>query len=680
MVHVNPALAIALVAALLVLAIALAYVRRRMAGGGLRMDIGGATPRAAGGSDASPETSFHNRINGVRAFVASILAVLLARIYGMQLIATDEYASQAESNRTRTVTTSAPRGRILDRNEVELVSNRASLTVAAKVEVLDDEVEMQLLANLIGMPYLAVRRKIQNTNEGAQSMRTVASDVSRRVVAYIGEHPYLFGGVEVQERTERLYPNGSLAAHVLGYTGTISQEQLEWSEDPRNDSGMTYEAGDVVGQAGVEYQYESVLQGIRGEQVVYVDAYGTVLDQTTSIDPQSGSDVVLTLDATIQRAAEESLTRVITSIRDSGNKECNAGAAVAIDVTNGEIIALASAPSYNPSVFTGGISHDDWERLSSEDAASPLLNRVVSGQYPSASTIKPFGVMAAIDSGIADEGSGFYCTGYWTGFGEEYGQYCYNHDGHGAMNLETGITYSCDVVFYEIGKGFYLSDSPEGLQETYRRWGLGSLTGIDLPSEEAGRVPDAEWKWNYWDTSPDDAREWQGGDSTNLSIGQGDILVTPLQMACAYAGIATRGTIWRPHVLKGVRSSTGSGTVIKHSPEIERSVTEKPSTYDLVYRGLDGVIYVESAAQAEHFTNMRERVAGKTGTAERPNVTQPTGWFVAFVPSDDPKYAIASVIEQGGYGSNSAMYVVRDIMGAIYNEPDTSNAVDQTGA
>ena len=672
--------ALAIVGAALVVALGVVlFVRRRQLRDAFKLDIGNAVPTAAGGSDTSTETGFHRRLVGLQIFSGTIIGVLIARLWSMQLVASDDYARQAESNRTRTVTTSAPRGRILDRNGVELVTNRPCLAVSAAPEVVDDEVEMQLLANLIGMPYLAVRRKIQNQNEGAQSKRTVAVDVSRRVVAYIDEHPYLFDGVAVEERTERLYPNGSLAAHVLGYTGTISQEELEWSEDPRNTEGIKYSAGDIVGQAGVEYQYESVLQGIRGEQVVYVDAYGSVLASSASIEPQSGSDVVLTIDSKVQRQAEESLARVINDIRAAGNKECNAGCAVAMDVTNGEIIALASAPTYNPSVFTGGISYDDWERLSSESSASPLMNRVVSGLYPSASTIKPLGALAALDYNIATPETSFYCSGYWTGFGDDFGQYCWDHYGHGGMNHQTGITYSCDVVFYEIGKGFYVSDTPEGLQATYRAWGLGSETGVDLPSEEAGRVPDAEWKWNYWDTEPDDVRQWQGGDSTNLSIGQGDILVTPLQMCCVYAGLATRGTMWRPHVLKSVRSSTGSGTVIEHSPEITRSVSEDSSAFDLVQRGLEGVIYEESAAQAEHFTNMSETVAGKTGTAERAG-REPTGWFIAFVPSDQPKYAIASLVEQGGYGSSSAMYVVRDIMGAIYNEPDTSEAVDETGA
>ena len=467
--------AVAILVAVLVAALGVVlYTRRRQLRAVFKLDIGNAAPTAAGGSDTSTETGFHRRLVGLQIFSGTIIGVLIARLWSMQLVATDDYAQQAESNRTRTVTTSAPRGRILDRNGVELVTNRPCLAVSAAPDVVDDEVEMQLLANLIGMPYLAVRRKIQNQNEGAQSKRTVAVDVSRRVVAYIDEHPYLFDGVAVEERTERLYPNGSLAAHVLGYTGTISQEELEWSSDPRNTEGIKYNAGDIVGQAGVEFQYESVLQGIRGEQVVYVDAYGSVLASSASIEPQSGSDVVLTIDAAVQRTAEESLARVINDIRASGNKECNAGCAVAMDVTNGEIIALASAPTYNPSVFTGGISYDDWERLSSENSASPLMNRVVSGLYPSASTIKPLGVLAALDYNIAGPDTAFYCSGYWTGFGDDFGQYCWNHYGHGGMNLQTGITYSCDIVFYEIGKGFYVSDTPEGLQATYRAWGLGA--------------------------------------------------------------------------------------------------------------------------------------------------------------------------------------------------------------
>ena len=241
------------------------------------------------------------------------------------------------------------------------------------------------------------------------------------------------------------------------------------------------------------------------------------------------------------------------------------------------------------------------------------------------------------------------------------------------MTLQTGITFSCDVVFYEIGKGFFYSDTPNGLQDTFRKWGLGSKSGIDLPAEASGRVPDADWKWNYFTSSDDTARSWQGGDNTNLVIGQGDILVTPLQMLCAYAGIATGGTIWRPHVLKGVKAAVGDGSSVDYKTEVARTADEDSSYMDLVHRGLVGVVYEESESQAVHFTNMSVKVAGKTGSAQT-STEQPTGWFIAYAPADDPKYVVGCVMESSGFGSEGALYVVRDILGALYDQPDTAAA------
>lgn len=641
--------------------------------GRFTFDIGGAAPRAEGGSDTSADTGFKERLTGLGIAAVGVIGVLTARLWSMQLVSSDEYNKQAETNRTRTITMNAPRGRILDRNGVELVTNRSSLTVTADSDVADNIFECQVLANLIGMPAAAVRRNIQNASEGAQSMRVVATDVSRRVVAVIEERPYLFDGVTVEERAVRLYPQGSLAAHVLGYVGTITSEQLE-ADSSNKDGAVSYQSGDTVGQAGVEYQYESVLQGIRGEQNVYVDADGNVLDYANGIDPQAGSDVQLTIDANIQKAAEESLASTIADLQESLTYDCKCGSVLCMDVTNGDIIAMASLPTYSPNTFVGGISADDWEAMSGEEAKNPLLNRAISGQYPSASTIKPLTALAALNEGLATAQSSYMCTGYWTGFGKDYGQYCWNHDGHGAMTIQTGITFSCDVVFYEIGKAFYLADS-EGMQKTFRTWGLGSKEGIDLPSELEGRVPDKDWKWNYFTWAADDARTWQGGDNTNLAIGQGDLLVTPLQMACVYAAIANGGTCYKPHVLKSVLSQSGTGTVIEHKNEELRTVKEDKGYLDIIKQGLSGVIYEESAAQASHFTNMKEKVAGKTGTAEIANASEPTGWFIAYVPADNPKYVVASCIENGGFGTSSAMYVVRDVMGALYNEPDTSTEV-----
>lgn len=644
-----------------------------------KFDIGGSAPRAAGGNDDSGDTTIRNRIMGLGIFSGGAIAVLLARLWSMQLVSSDEYAAQAESNRTRTISIAAPRGRILDRNGKELVTNRPSLTVVADSEVEDDDVEMQLLGNLLGMPRMAVKRKIEDSSEGAQSARPVMVDVSIRVVAYLEEHPDLFTGVTVQERTQRSYPYGSLAGQVLGYAGTVTSDQLAASGTSTDKGAIEYESGDTVGQAGVEYEYENVLQGVRGEQTVYVDASGSVTSYSTTVDPQAGSDVLLTLDLAIQQGCESGLAHAIKVANDLGYKNCKAGAILCMDVTNGEILGMASAPSFSPSVFVGGISNDDWNALNSEEGMYPLVNRAIQGQYCSASTIKPLTSFAALSNGIATITSTYYCAGLWTGFGEAYGQYCWKKTGHGTMTIETGITYSCDVVFYEIGKAFYLSDNPEAQQDHLRMWGLGSTYGIDLPSEASGRVPDADWKNEYYSAYDENTRAWMGGDQTNLSIGQGDLLVTPLQMACAYAGIANEGPIWRPHVLKGVQAQGASGTVVEYQPEIALSPTEDATYFSTIKKGLRGVLEKESTNIIAHFSSLSVSVEGKTGTGEV-NGKDPVGWFVAYAPAESPKYVCACVVEEGGYGENTAMRGVRDVFGAIYNEPDTSDASSTSGA
>ena len=638
-------------------------------------DIGGGAPRASGGRDESAETTYSSRLVGFAAVIGGIFAALLARLWSMQLVSSDEYTKEAESNRTRTVTTAAPRGRILDRNGAEIVSNRSSLTVVADADVADDEVEMQLLANLIGMPRQAVYRKVIDSSEGAQSVRTVATDVSRRVVAYLGEHPAAFSGVSVQQRSQRSYPQGTLAAHVVGYTGTVTAEQLEASGS--DDSSVQYKSGDVVGQAGVEAMYESILQGIRGEQTVYVDSNGKILQSSTKIDPPSGSDVVLTIDSGIQKAAEDSLEKVLTELRQKGKNPAG-GSVVCLDCTNGEVLAMASAPTFSPSIFVGGIANSDWEGLTNEASNYPLLNRAISGQYPSASTIKPFTSFAALDNGIATPQSGYVCNGWWTGLGEAYGMWCHNHDGHGGLNLQQGITFSCDVVFYEIGKGFSNSSNKDGMQQKFRQYGFGSATGIDLPSEAVGRVPDAAWKWDYFSSLPDADREWHPGDYCNIAIGQGDILVTCLQIAHAYSSIANRGPVFKPHVLKCVKSNIGNGSVIDYKVSQTDDISEEDDYRDLVERGLEGVIYEESESQAAHWTNLNVKVAGKTGTGEQTSVGRNICWMVAYAPADDPKYVVAANVDGGDWGSTTAMLVARDVLGQIYGQPDTATTVSDT--
>ena len=642
--------------------------------GRFRFDMkNGTRPRASEGEGNSTAVAFKGRFIMLLAGIGAVFAVIVAKLWSMQMVSSGTYEQMAEENRTRTVTTPAPRGRILDRNGAELVRNRESLTVTAYSDVASDELVVRHLANVLGMPYAAVRRAIRDNTEGAQSAHTVAQDVPRRAVAYIQEHIAEFEGVDIADRTQRFYPNGTLAAHVLGYTGSVLQEQLEY--DAEDGSNIQYQSGDIVGQSGVESRYEKALQGVRGEQTVRIDSQGNVVGVDGSVDAEAGSDIVLTIDAKIQRGCEDGLQKAIDLAKQAGYENAGCGACICLDCTNGEVLGLASAPTYDPSQFVGGIPNDLWDYLQSEESNYPLMNRAIAGSYMSASTIKPLSALAGLEYGITTPETTVVCTGWWTGLGEDYGQYCWLHSGHGPMNLRNGIVHSCDPVFYDIGKAFYYNDAnPEGLQEIYRRWGLGSKCGIDLSGEAEGRVPDSAWKSDWYKDGSDTDKKWMPGDMTNLVIGQGDLLVTPLQMACVYAGVAMNGVEWTPHVLKSVVARDGSGNAVEYEPKERLTASVKDqSELDLVHSGLEGVIYEESASQASHFTNLSVRVAGKSGTGEKAGQDE-YSWFCVYAPADDPKYVVVATLEQGGFGSATALHAVRHVLGVIYDEPDTSTA------
>ena len=641
----------------------------------------GTRPKASEGEGNTSGLAYKGRFTMLTAGVGVMFGAILAKLWSMQMVRGDYYEDLSVQNRTRTVTTAAPRGRILDRNGVELVRNRALLAVTAYSDLVDDPVLVRHLSNVLGMPYAAVRRNIRDNTEGAQAQHTIATDVRRSTIAYIQEHAGEFEGVTVVDRTEREYPYGTLACHVLGYTGTITAEQLEAQDSEERDEGsIVYETGDIVGQAGVEAQYESLLQGVRGEQTVTVDAAGNVTGQVGEVPPRSGTDIRLTLDVNIQRACEEGLAYAISISKQFGYNEAGNGAMLCLDCTNGEILGMASTPTYDPSVFIGGISNDAWSQLNGDESGNPLLNRAIGGQYMSASTIKPLSALAGLEYGVYSSTRTTTCTGYWTGDGEAYGKWCWDHSGHGVMTLEDGIIYSCDPVFYDIGHDFfYDKDNPEGLQEMFRRWGLGSTTGVDLPSEQAGRVPDAAWKKEYFSDYSDQDRAWNPGDMSNIVIGQGDLLVTPLQMACAYMGIANGGKEYTPHVFLSALARDGEGGDSYRYNETgskERLTAEVEQTHlDLVHSGLKRMIYEESASLAAHFSSLPVTVAGKSGTGEKSG-QDPYGWFITYAPYEDPKYVVCGVLEQGGFGGSSTVYGVRDVLGQIYDAPDSLSPTD----
>ncbi|MDH4139019.1 MAG: penicillin-binding protein 2 [Coriobacteriia bacterium] len=585
------------------------------------------------------------------------LGVLLVRLWSMQVLAGADYVALANDNRVREITLDAPRGRILDRDGEELVSNRASLAVSVAPSAKDDEEMLYRLSILLDRPLEEIKERVASTREEALRPRIVSLDVSRDVVSYLAEHESEYPGVEVQVVAVREYPQGSLAAHVLGYTGEISEEQIEQPEF------SSYALGDIVGKTGAERQFESVLQGDKGYRRLEVDARGRqrhIIEEGQAIP---GRDVVLTIDSEVQEVAEKALTNAIRDAHLDEYPKAKAGAAVALDVRTGEVLAMASLPTYDPTLFLGGISEENWERLNAKGSEYPLTNRAIMAQYPPASTFKGITGLAGLRYGVTREWAMYYCPGKWIEMGEQWPKWCWNRSGHREITFHSGIVESCDTVFYEIGYEFY-KQGDEKLQKFARQFGFGSPLGIDLPGEVDGRVPDAAWKAEFNKNYPE-YQQWLPGDTVNIAIGQGDLLATPLQMAAAYAGIANDGKIMRPHVLKEVRDESGQA-VLEYEEDVAAEPDVTTQSLAVMRRGLRDVTEEGTAEGA--FADFGAAVAGKTGTA------QVTGkddyaWFVGFAPIEDPRYAVAIVIEQGGHGGSIAAPAAREILAALLGLP-----------
>ena len=613
--------------------------------------------------DAPSEVDVRDRMGLLSGAVAAFFGVLFLRLWSMQLLSGESYSERAEKNLVREVSIGAPRGRIYDRNGVVLVNNRASMALVAERTVVNDTRLVKRISNLLGMPEIAVRRSIQSSIEGAQSLRTIMIDVPDTAVAYVVEHPGQFPGVQVESRSVRFYPFGSMACHLLGYTGTISQEELEaFAADESNL--VDYRYGDTVGKSGIEYQYESVLQGVRGVRTVHVNAYGDVTGVVSEVPAEPGCDLRLSIDVDIQRAAERSMRTGYQAAQYLGYKPTG-GAVVCMDCKTGDVLAMASYPHYDPTSFIGGVSTEYWAQLISDEANTPLLNRVTNGLYPAASTMKTLTTCAALEYGIADTDDQFRCTGFWTGLGEQYGMHCWHHAGHGWMNLHNGITNSCDVVFYEIAKKFYYSENPEGMQEMFRRWGLGSITGIDLPGEYRGRIPDAEWKWNWFTWADDLARSWQPGDCANISIGQGDVLVTPLQMCYVYCGLVNKAVQMWPHVMLNVLSNETHESLVYCNEHVSQIVDIDPAILSFVTQAMWGV--PNETVIGSYFQGLPVQVMGKSGTAEAGDDDFNThAWFIAAAPYEDPQYVVCALLEHGGGGGDVTTHMCREVLGEIY--------------
>ncbi|MCX8033032.1 MAG: penicillin-binding protein 2 [Thermoleophilia bacterium] len=621
----------------------------------------------------APDDSFVGVRVGILFMLAMFLfAVLAFRLWYLQILSGDEYSGSATVNRVRTVMVEAPRGVIYDRKGRVLVDNRGGLSVGILPMYMYDPqkeaalfyAELTKLAEILKMPVADLLSAYEKAKRDPYMTYVVAQDVSENgVVAYLKEHSPEFPGVEIVKTYLREYPNKALAAHVLGYVGEISKEELEKEEF----AGL--KAGAHIGKDGVERQYDSYLRGTDGWKKVEVNASGQPMRFVEDVAAEPGYNLVLTLDADLQKAAEAAIVEGIERAHADGFRNAAGGAVVAMDPNTGEILALASYPDYDPSVWVGGIEPAKYQELTAPQANYPLFNRAVNGLYPAGSTFKPFVAAVALDAGVVTWDTILNCNGKYSVAGQTWKDW--RTEGHGDLNLVAAIAQSCDVYFYNLGKLLYDQTSPV-LQEGLRRFGFGSKTGVDLPGETNGsRVPDKTWKRLTGKTAEEQL--WKPGDEINLAIGQGDLLVTPLQLAVALSALVNGqgtdgdGVVWVPRVALEITDSTGA-TVHPFASEKAGELGMSAELLSRVRRGMRLVTSDPSGTAYQVFRDFPIPVGGKTGTAQKAP-DDDYALFIGYAPADGqskPEIVVAAVIEEGGHGSSVAAPVVRRVLEAYF--------------
>lgn len=636
---------------------------------------------------------------------------LLVRLWALQVLSGDRYADLAEDTRVRTARLVAPRGRILAADGSVLVGNRPAHVVAVDRPVLLDaageprdpaaRAVLRDLAGLLGTTFDELLDRATTPAADPLAPVPVAEDVPVETVLRIEERRDRLPGVVTVTRTVRDHPRGDLAAHLVGTVREIGEDELA------TPAHAERRAGDHIGVGGLEETYDHVLRGTDGLRRVEVTPTGRVRAVVDELAPRPGHDLVTTIDADLQRATRDALRAGLATARqdvhrDSGRPiAATAGAAVVLDPRSGAVLAMVSEPSFDPAAFVGGLSHADFARIfdaeEGVDHHEPILNRAVQGVYPPGSTWKIVSGTAGLTTGVIEPRTLLDCPARW-----RWGKRNWNDVDEGPMDLATALMRSCDPFFYELGWRHWQADeaavaagrpATEPVQAAARRFGFGAPTGIDVPDERSGRVPDRAWRAAWWDANRDelcaradaarrgtdaavlyaelcvDGGRWRGGDAANLAIGQGDVLVTPLQVAAAFAAVGNRGTVWRPHVAAEVRGRAGQ-VVARTEPRAAARLGLDTATLAPLREGLTRVVadprgtaHGAFTAGAEPFPLDLLPVAGKTGTAEVSGAL-PTAWFAGYAPAHDPDVAVVVVVEEGGGGSQTAAPIARRILEA----------------
>ncbi len=602
---------------------------------------------------------FTNRLLAAGVVIVLLLMLLVLRLSFLQIVHHDHYRELSKGNRIRIEAVPPTRGLIFDRNGILLAENLPAYQlemVPEQVEDPDATIESLHELGLVraeDLPLVLEQvRKRRRFDSIPLRYRLAETEVARFAV----QRPH-FPGVDIRARLARHYPSGPLAVHAVGYVGAISQEDLRRIDD-KAYSGTTH-----IGKIGIELALEDRLHGNVGHQQVLVNAQGRSLQTVTGVAPQPGQDVYLTLDAGLQDAAE----RVLAGSR---------GAAVAIDPHTGGVLALVSAPAYDPNDFGVGLTHSQFGALAG-DKDKPLFNRALRGNYPPGSTIKPILALAALHYNTRIAQEELLCPGYFMLPGDDHRYRDWKKEGHGPINLSSSVEQSCDVYFYELA----LELGIDRMHEFMSWFGLGQPTGVDISGEKSGLMPSREWKRSAF--SERSEQVWFPGETLITGIGQGFMLATPLQLAHATAALATRGKRFRPRLVQAIRDPlTGS---IVHNPPVplEPVPVSNPAYWDAVIASMTDVVHGERGTATAIGRGIDYRIAGKTGTAQVFSIGQEDEYdaeevderlrhhalFVAFAPVDRPEIALAILIENAGSGASAAAPAARTMLDAWFAGP-----------
>lgn len=581
------------------------------------------------------------RIFGLSLAAATLFFLLVTRLWYLQIIESDNLLDQSENNRLRFVPVAAPRGAILDRNGKVLVSNTPSFSVAViPQDVKDKDALLDNLAKYLDLDRDELLQKWEKGKGRAKYYPiVVASGISRDQLEFLEENRMrLFAGVEIEMKPIRAYANGILAAHLLGYLGEISERELGV------DQFSEYNLGDYIGKSGIERKWESELHGVDGGRQIEVDARGRFLRAVAETSPTIGNSLMLTIDTTLQKAAETAF----------GDK---AGAAVVMDVATGEILAFTSNPGFDPALFSARLSPEQWKSYV-EDKRHPLENKALKGQYPPGSTFKIITALAGLEEGMINEHTAVTCTGSHKMGNRTFK--CWNKKGHGRVDLKKALKESCDVYFYQLGERLGV----DKIALYARKFHLGEPMGVGLENEKSGMVPTAEWKLKKY------GKKWFRGETLPVSIGQGYVLTTPIQLASMIATVASEGTIYRPHLVKRIVDPDGK-LVKEFVPELIGTTDIKPSSFRMVKEGLAAVVNEPHGTGG--LARLSEvKVAGKTGTSQVVKLRDSQGnipyqfrdhaLFVAFAPFEKPEVAVGVIVEHGEHGGGAAAPIAGRIL------------------